>query len=429
MKRGDLMSLSEPTAQWSPFQNILFRAGFIYAVMVMLLDGILSVIIPAPLRGALWDPLILFVGEKVFDVEIVTRPNGSGDTLYNYVQLFTIFLTSILGTVIWSVLGKRQPDYRRWLDGLRVAIRCYLGLSMITYGSAKIIKTQFPNPDISKLLQPYGDSSPMGLLWTFMGYSKAYNLFAGLGEAVGGVLLFYKKTTLLGSLIVIGVMSNVVVLNFSYDVPVKIFSSHLLLMAIFLAAKDASRLYHFFWSQQQVPATKEQAYIQNQNISKGIQWLKGVFIALVSLSLLAMGISGNNRFGDERPLPPLHGLYDVESFFLNGEERPPLTTDSKRWHRFWIDYEGRATMETMDGQKFQLIFNPDTTNQTASVYLYPNATHTDFFTYHITTDSLLKLEGVYFRDTLSMVMRPKNLNDFLLLSRGFHWINEYPFNR
>lgn len=37
-------------------------------------------------------------------------------------------------------------------------------------------------------------------------------------------------------------MTNVVALNFFYDVPVKLYSSHLLLMAVFLLLPDVQRL-------------------------------------------------------------------------------------------------------------------------------------------------------------------------------------------
>ena len=43
----------------------------------------------------------------------------------------------------------------------------------------------------------------------------------------------------LGALIAAVVMSQIVMLNFSYDVPVKLFSMHLLLQALVLAAPDA----------------------------------------------------------------------------------------------------------------------------------------------------------------------------------------------
>ena len=35
----------------------------------------------------------------------------------------------------------------------------------------------------------------MGILWTFMGQSKGYTIFAGLGELVGGLLLLSRYTS------------------------------------------------------------------------------------------------------------------------------------------------------------------------------------------------------------------------------------------
>lgn len=63
---------------------------------------------------------------------------------------------------------------------------------------------------------------------------------------LSGVLLFFPVTSLLGALISIGVLSHICALNFCYDVPVKLFSLHLLCMGIFLAAGDAGRLAALF---------------------------------------------------------------------------------------------------------------------------------------------------------------------------------------
>ena len=73
--------------------------------------------------------------------------------------------------------------------------------TLLSYGTIKIIQTQFPFPSFDRLLERYGDSSPMGLLWTFMGYSRPYNFLAGACEASGGLLLFFRRTTTLGALV------------------------------------------------------------------------------------------------------------------------------------------------------------------------------------------------------------------------------------
>jgi hypothetical protein len=99
---------------------------------------------------------------------------------------------------------------------------------MITYGVLKVIELQFSPPTPDRLIQTYGESSPMGLIWTLMGFSSLYCFFGGAGEVLGGLLLSLRRTTLLGALVCIGVLANVVMINLSFDVPVKLFSSHLL---------------------------------------------------------------------------------------------------------------------------------------------------------------------------------------------------------
>ena len=103
-----------------------------------------------------------------------------------------------------------------------VYLRLVLAATMIPYGAAKIFPWQFPAPTLSKLIQRYGDSSPMGLLWTFMGASRSYSFFGGATELLAGMLLVVPRLATLGALVCIGVMSNVLMLNLGYDVPVKL---------------------------------------------------------------------------------------------------------------------------------------------------------------------------------------------------------------
>ena len=79
-----------------------------------------------------------------------------------------------------------------------------------------------------------------------MGASESYNVFTGAGEILGGLLLTTRRTTLLGAIVSLGVLGHVAMLNFSYDVPVKLFSLHLLAMAVFLIAPDLRRLATMF---------------------------------------------------------------------------------------------------------------------------------------------------------------------------------------
>ena len=66
----------------------------------------------------------------------------------------------------------------------------------------------------------------MGLAWTFLGFSKGYNLFMGVAELMAGLLLF-RRTVAIGAIITLMTTANVMAVNYFYDVPVKIVSTAL----------------------------------------------------------------------------------------------------------------------------------------------------------------------------------------------------------
>ena len=117
----------------------------------------------------------------------------------------------------------------------------YLAMDLAKYFTCKC-----PSPFLFQLVQPFGDKSPMGLAWSFVGYSSAYSAFTGWGEIIGGGLLFFRRTTTFGALLSMVVIGNIVAINFCYDVPVKLYSSTLFIMSVFLAAPDLKRLLNVF---------------------------------------------------------------------------------------------------------------------------------------------------------------------------------------
>lgn len=191
------------------------------------------------------DRVVRWFGEWALSIEeTMVAPNGSGDTTYAYVGLLVGFVVALLAASVWTLLDRGARHRAVTNDLLRSYLRYVLAATMIGYGLAKagFATNQFPSPGDAQLGRTYGSSSPMGLLWTFMGASRGYTFFAGMGETIGGVLLLWRRTTLLGSLVVVAVMTNVVMLNFWYDVPVKQYSVHLVLMALFLLLPERRRL-------------------------------------------------------------------------------------------------------------------------------------------------------------------------------------------
>ena len=125
-------------------------------------------------------------------------------------------------------------------------VRLFLAYEMVRYGMPKIVGMQF-YPQYWKLdLRPV-DMDPKALAWTFFGRSYGYQAIGGVVEVASGALLCFRRTTLLGACLLAPVITDVVLVNFFYDVPVKLFSSVYLVLTIALIARDAPRLWAAFF--------------------------------------------------------------------------------------------------------------------------------------------------------------------------------------
>ncbi len=236
---------------WRPSTRVAFRFLFSYFLLYIFPGAVGSLGADMPHNDAyrrMWHAIVPWVGENLLHLrgDMLETANGSGDQLYDYILLLCLFVVAMVATAIWSWIDRKKTDYDQLYEWLRVFVRLTLAVAMISYGANKLFRMQFPEPPLYRFVDYYGNSSPVGLLWTFMGMSRAYSLFAGIAEMLGGVLLIVPRFTTLGALVTLGVMSNVWMLNFCYDVPRKIYSTHLVLMSLFLLLPEVRRLLDFF---------------------------------------------------------------------------------------------------------------------------------------------------------------------------------------
>lgn len=413
--------------QWTLTQKIIFRFLACYFFLFCMSNQfVLSFAFEA-----MWQAIVPWFAKNVLHLEkpITVFTNGSGDTTYNFLCLLMYVLVALMATAIWSMVDRRRTGYDRALYLLIVVIKYYVVFQMVIYGLAKLFYMQFQPPRFSRLIQPYGDSSPMGLLWTFMGYSKGYTMFTGFGELAGGILLIFRKTRTLGALVVLGVMANVMALNFFYDVPVKILSTHLVLMAMFLIALDFRRVWNVFIANKPTEPVELPPFFKNPRWEKAKNIAKWVVVIIGFGAGIYSTVSLMKKYGPEANRPVLYGLYETDTFERNSMEVPPMLTDSTRWR--WLIVEGRsfATVMAMDGKKTGYTFLPDTSTQTVIFKSMADTNLVDTLHYAFPDTAHFQLEGILQKDTLKIVFKTKKKEDFLLINRGYRWVNETPFNR
>ena len=422
---------NDSAAGWHPVTRVLFRFAFAYFVLYVFPFPLN--VIPyvdawvAPYDG-LWNAFVPWVGKRLFHLDITVFPNGSGDTTYNYVQVFCFAVIALAVALAWSILDRRRTQYRLFYEWLRIYVRFSLATAMMSYGAIKVIKSQFPAPTLDKLVQPIGDQSPMAMLWNFMGASQSYNVFTGLGEFLGGLLLTTRRTLLLGALVSIAVLSNIVMLNFSYDVPVKLYSAHLLAMAVFLCLPELRRLADFFVLNRPAAPVEFPRLFTRLWLDRGALAVRTIFVLGFAGLCFYGAWQGRKTYGDLAPRAALYGIWDVDQFEADGQVLPPLITDAFRWRRIIFDRPGRMGIQAMSDSRRRFVFKQAPKTNVLTLTRIDDPKWKSSLSYTQTGPGLVAMEGTFDGRKVRATLRRVDKSDFLLLSRGFHWINEYPLN-
>ncbi|WKN45015.1 DoxX family protein [Tunicatimonas pelagia] len=96
-------------------------------------------------------------------------------------------------------------------------IRYILGLAMLPYALTKLFRTQFIVLPFHEWSEPLERISGVTLTWAFLGYSKWFTVLLGVLELVPAILLLFRKTRLLGAILLLPVVLNVFLINIALD--------------------------------------------------------------------------------------------------------------------------------------------------------------------------------------------------------------------
>ncbi|HZM98908.1 MAG TPA: hypothetical protein VFB70_05920 [Pyrinomonadaceae bacterium] len=415
-----------PQERWHPFTRTAFRFAFVYLLLYNLpfpLTALPYVDKAAEFYNSFWTWLVPRIARAALNRDVPSVFNGSGDRTFDYLLVACLLLIALVITVIWTLFDRKRLSYPTLYRWLNLYVRFSLGTAMIGYGAFKVISSQFPAPTLDRLMQSYGESSPMGLLWTFMGASEAYTMFVGFAEMISGILLFPRKTTTFGALMSIGVLSNVVALNFSYDVPVKLYSSHLLAMAIFLLLPDMRRLVNFFILNRPAECARVQPLFRRPLWHRGALVLASLFLVAVVGTSLYQSYDQRRLFTGQRS--PLYGVWEVEEFSLG---QSTATASAPRWRRMIFDSPRRVAVQTTDVlERYGSQLDQD--KRTLTLRKRDDPGWNTVLTYEQVSPDVITFAGALNGSEMTARLRRTDERKFLLTDRGFHWINEFPFNR
>jgi hypothetical protein len=423
-----------PTAaSWSPAGRLGIRFLFCLAVLCLLtrliitdaesyadLNPVTSQIGACWARS--WVPLVTWFGKSVLGVHrpIEFEAGGNADGIYGHVQWLVIALLAAVSAGLWTLLPAKPDACERQLGWLRIALRYGLGFKMLSYGMVKVLGIQFTFPDLDILRAPYGEFRPMTVLWTAMGYSSTYTDFAAAVELLGGLLLFFRRTTTLGALISGGALVNVFMLDLSYDVPEKLDVLWMLGAALILVSPDVQRLNKVLLGRA-VPAAAAGPARPQREVRCGV----AARVLVIAWATIPITILAPTLRAEHAARSPLCGVYKVVEFTRDGKPVAPLTTDTEQWTEVVFTTPSSTTITLMDGSRHLLLTEVDRAGERLGLSSLDGTNKGQFGCSGAGTDQL-SLRGSWKGVPVTAVLKKLDASTLPLVRSKRRWINGFP---
>lgn len=297
--------------------------------------------------------------------------SGCGDFPQHYQAVKYGAMAGAAVGLVFNLFHGKIPNAYRIQPMLVFMLRMYLAWIIMSYGLAKVFASQFPflmaNMDARMI-----ELSPMRIAWAFFGYSKGYQIFLGWGEVIPALLLLFRRTTLIGALLMVVVLLNVWLINIFFDVCVKLNSFTYLAVAFYILLQYGSRLWKFFFTNLEVPPPFQPPLADR----KIFMWIGiGINILLVGFILYEPLLSAYTYFtsdNQQQPKNKLYGAWKVEKIekWENGNWIVVTPADSSNFNRFF--FEGYAGVLQSDLTRQRFVYFMDSTDKSATLSFINN---------------------------------------------------------
>lgn len=158
-------------------------------------------------------------------------------------------LLSVLFPFVWHFLEQRQKiNTAKVYAILYSGIRYCIAFNIASFGWKKFYGLQFIVPaEISSM--PMNQQSGEWLTWYYFGYSHAFGIIIALIQIIGGYMLLFRRTLLIGAIILFSLLLNLTLINVFYQMNAgALLQSVLLTIGVFyLVILDSKKWIDFFF--------------------------------------------------------------------------------------------------------------------------------------------------------------------------------------
>lgn len=265
-------------------------------------------------------------------------------------------VVALLLTIFLESKKARPANSEKLHYWFQAIIRYFLAYVFLIYGFAKVFHNQFYSFS-STLDMPLGEITGLTLTWRFFGYSYAYTLFVASSQIIGSILLFYRRTTTLGAVLLLPVISNIVFVNFTHNIPVRLYSAIYLMMVLYLLFGDIKRLKALFWDNRTFGGRAFPIFSKRR-----LRLLVKYFVIIIFFTI---AVSENYYYyvTAQRITTPLYGVWEVEDYQVNGVSRA-ADADPSVWKKVYFESDMFVSIKTGEPKPEVYISKLASQNQT-----------------------------------------------------------------
>ena len=408
-------------------QPAVFRFLFLFTLLFIISVPLDYYFIPDPGKyiGSVFEILIKWTGDHILNIQKPYTVEIISDSTGMYIHVFLLLIISFIGSVLWTLLDKQNRKREQLNYWFQVIVSYYLSLQLFRYGFDKLFKHQFYLPEPNTVYTSLGQLSPDILYWSTIGSSYYYSVFCGLLEVIPAILLLFRRTRQLGAIIAMLVMINVVMINFGFDISVKMYSCFLLLLCVVVALPALKKIVALFVLKESVSIDEWKPALTSKRDFTIYILLKTAVIALVLVESLLSYFQIQNFNDDKMARPYLHGAYNIETFIRDSDTIPPLLTDSTRIKRVFIHRQGYFITQNMMDEMNDYELKYDFTNKRLVLTDYDKTQIV--FDYRLCPDeNLMVLNSNVNGVVIHMQARKIDIEKLPLFQRELHWtIDDY----
>lgn len=188
----------------------------------------------------------------VFSGLILMLGNGGNVSWLPPAVVFSLVGLGLLGALlfpfIWHYLEQKQKMNSVKVYGfLYSSIRYCIAFNIASFGWKKFYGLQFIVPtEIASL--PMNQQSGEWLTWFYFGHSQTFGIIIALIQIGGGYLLLFRRTLLIGAIILFSLLANLTLINVFYQMNVGALLQSVVLTigVLFLILLDYKKLVVFF---------------------------------------------------------------------------------------------------------------------------------------------------------------------------------------